>query len=51
MNNTIIVPNPLLDNRELDKIDSLTSDYEKYNESGKITNAVSNKSDSHSEHV
>lgn len=36
MNNEIVIPNPLLDNRELDKIDQLTKEYEKYHEPGLI---------------
>lgn len=40
MNNIITLPNPILDNKELNHIDLLTKEYEKYIEPGTITRLI-----------
>lgn len=40
MESELILPNPILDVKELDKIDQLTEEYEKFHEPGAITNAL-----------
>ncbi|MFT9498058.1 EcsC family protein [Anaerosolibacter sp.] len=46
MNKNITVPNPVLDNREIDKIDLLTKDYEKYRKPGMINKSLNKVGDS-----
>ena len=46
MNKNITVPNPVLDNREIDKIDILTKEYEKFHEPGIISKSLNKIGDS-----
>lgn len=46
MNKIITIPNPVLDNREIVKIDLLTKDYEKYHEPGMISKSLNKVGDS-----
>ena len=45
MNKIITIPNPVLDNREIVKIDLLTKDYEKYHEPGMISKSLNKVGD------
>lgn len=46
MESITLVPNPILDQKELDKIDQLTIEYEKFHEPGPITKSLSKVGDS-----
>jgi hypothetical protein len=46
MNKIITIPNPVLDNHEIVKIDLLTKDYEKYHEPGMISKSLNKVGDS-----